>query len=207
MKKISLIITLLFLLSQVGNTQSYRTALGLRLGTGAGPAISIQQKIAKYSTIEGIFQPNFRNNVAALDLIYERHYKVLFKRVNIYAGAGLHKDWRPKDHELALKEKADLGFVGIIGGEVTFKKFNVSWDYKPSANVMGGDTHFAHQSAITLRAVIVKQKKKKINWKFWKKKKSKKELRKEKREEKKKSKEKEKNKEEKKKFNWRFWEN
>ncbi|MFK8008520.1 MAG: hypothetical protein AB8H03_19330 [Saprospiraceae bacterium] len=199
MKKTNLIITLLFLMSQIGISQSYRTAAGIRLGTGAGPALSIQQKIAKYSTIEGIFQPNFRDNVSSLDLIYEQHYKILIKRVNIYMGAGLHKDWRPTNHELELEEKADLGFVGIIGGEVTFKNFNVSWDYKPSVNVMGGDTHFAHQSAITLRAIIVKQKKKKINWRFWKKEKSKKEKRKDKRAARKDPKE------EKKKINWRFW--
>ncbi len=199
MKKINLVITLLFLVSQMGITQAYRTAVGLRLGTGAGPALSVQQKIAKYSTIEGIFQPNFRDNVSSLDLIYEQHYKILIKRVNIYMGAGLHKDWRPKDHELELDEKADAGFVGIIGGEVTFKNFNVSWDYKPSVNVLGGDTHFAHQSAITLRAIVVKQKKKKINWRFWKKKKSKKEIRKEKRAKRNKPEK------EKKKFNWKFW--
>jgi hypothetical protein len=200
MKKTNLIITLLFLMSQFGISQSYRTAVGIRLGTGAGPALSIQQKIAKYSTIEGIFQPNFKENISSLDLIYERHYKILIKRVNIYMGAGLHKDWRPTNHELELEEKADAGFVGIIGGEVTFKKLNVSWDYKPSANVMGGKTHLAHQSAITLRVIIVKQKKKKINWRFWKKKKSKKEQRKGKRASRKEPAK------EKKKVNWRFWE-
>lgn len=200
MKKSNLILTIFLLMSQLGISQSYRTAVGIRLGTGAGPALSVQQKIAKYSTIEGIFQPNFRNNISSLDLIYEQHYKILIKRVNIYMGAGLHKDWRPTDHELELKEKADLGFVGIIGGEVTFKKLNVSWDYKPSVNVIGGDTHFAHQSAITLRAIIVKQKKKKINWRFWKKEKSRKEKRRDKRAARKQPKQ------EKKKINWRFWE-
>ena len=200
MKKTNLIITFSLLMSQIGITQSYRTAAGIRLGTGAGPAITVQQKIAKYSTIEGIFQPNFRDNVSSLDLIYERHYKILIKRVNIYMGAGLHKDWRPTDHELELKQKADLGFVGIIGGEVTFKKLNVSWDYKPSINMIGGDTHLAHQSAISLRVILVKQKKKEINWKFWKKKKSKKEQRRDKRASKKEPEK------EKKKINWKFWE-
>lgn len=200
MKKINLVITIICLMSQLGIAQSYRTTVGLRLGTGAGPAISVQQKVAKYTTIEGIFQPNFRDNISSLDLIYEQHYKILIKRVNIYMGAGLHKDWRPTDHKLELEEKADLGFVGIIGGEVTFKKLNVSWDYKPSINVMGGETHLAHQSAITLRVILVKQKKKKINWKFWEKEKSKKELRKEKRASRKEPKQ------EKKKINWKFWE-
>lgn len=200
MNKSNCLIILLIFTSQVICAQSYRTAVGLRLGTGAGPALSVQQKIAKYSTIEGIFQPNFRENISALDLLYEQHHKILIKRVNIYMGGGLRKEWRPTNHELELNQKADAGLVGIIGGEVTFKKLNVSWDYKPSVNVFGGDTHFAHQSAITLRVVIVKQKKKKINWKFWKKKKSKKEIRQEKR---RKRKEPEK---EKKKFNWKFWE-
>ena len=181
---------------QIGQSQSYRTAAGLRLGTGAGPALSVQQKVAKYSTIEGIFQPNFSNNVSSLDLIYERHYKILFKRVNIYMGGGMHKNWYPVKTE--FENEAHTGFVGIIGGEVTFKRVNVSWDYKPSTNVIGGETNFAHQSAITIRAIIVPQKKKKVNWKFWKKKKSKKEQRQDKRASKK-------NKSEKKKSKWKFW--
>ena len=117
-------------------------------------------------------------------------------------GAGLHKDWRPSGDK--NEDKADAGFVGIIGGEITFRKINVSWDYKPSVNLIGGSTHLSGQSAITLRVVLVKQKKKKVNWKFWEKKKTKKEQRQKERKEKKKNKKKSK---EKKKINWRFWEN
>jgi hypothetical protein len=166
MKKIKLIISLIFLLSQITMCQSYRTAVGIRLGTGAGAELSVQQKVAKYSTIEGIFQPSFKDNISSLDLIYKQHYKILVKRVNIYLGVGLHKDWRPTNHQ--SEKKADAGFVGIIGGEVTLKKMNVSWDYKPSINVLKGENHLAHQSAITLRLIIVKQRKKKIKWRFWK---------------------------------------
>ena len=66
--------------------------------------------------------------------------------------------------------------------------------------MIGGDTHLAHQSAISLRVILVKQKKKEINWKFWKKKKSKKEQRRDKRASKKEPEK------EKKKINWKFWE-
>ena len=200
MKK-NIVFVAFFLCSQVILAQSYRTAAGLRLGSGRGIGLSVQQKVAKYSTIEGIFSPSFNNRGASLDLLYEQHHKILIKRFNIYMGAGLHKDWRPSGDEKS--SQADAGFVGIIGGEITFRKINVSWDYKPALNLLGGDTHLSGQSAITLRVILVKQKKKKINWRFWEKKKSKKEQRQDKRKKKKKSKT---AKKEKKKFNWRFWE-
>lgn len=189
MKKTTIIFLFSFLSSAVLFAQAYRTVGGLRLGTGSGSgiAISLGQKIGKKSTIEGIFQPSFNSSVSSADILYKQHNKILFKRFNIYTGAGLHKEWRPQDDENA--SKAHAGFSGIIGGEMTFKKLNVSWDYLPSVNVIGGDTKFQHQSAITLRMVIVPKKKKKINWKFWKKKKSKKEIRKERRAEKRKPKE------------------
>lgn len=183
MKKIAITFCFLLCASSFLFAQSYRTAVGLRLGTGygSGVAVSVQQRVAKYMTLEGIFQPNFSDNETSFDLLLERHHKILMKRFNIYMGGGLHKDWRPADHENI--GKAHAGLVGIIGGEITFKKLNVSWDYKPNVNFLGGDTQLRHQSAITLRMIVVKQKKRKINWKFWKKKDSKK-----------------------KKRNWKFWE-
>ncbi|MEM6967643.1 MAG: hypothetical protein AAF573_22970 [Bacteroidota bacterium] len=186
MKKIIITFLLFFGGSAALLAQAYRTVGGLRLGTGTGSgiALSLVQKVGKRSTIEGIFQPSFNNGFASADLLYKQHNKILFKRFNIYSGAGLHQEWRPKDDENA--SKAHTGFSGIVGGEITFKKWNVSWDYLPSVNVLGGDTKFRHQSAVTLRMVIVPKKKKKIHWKFWKKKKTKKEIRRERRAKKKK---------------------
>ena len=206
MKKTAIVIFLFLFIAQSNCAQSYRTAAGLRLGTGKGSgiALSVQQRVGKYSTIEGIYQPNINDSESALDLIYERHHKIIFKRFNIYTGGGLHKDWRPDNHENI--DKAHFGMVGIMGGEITFKKLNVSWDYKPSYSVVGGPAHFSHDSAITLRVILVKQKKRKIKWKFWEKDKSRKERRQEKREDRKKEKEKKKKKSEKK-SKWKFWEN
>ena len=206
MKKTANLIILFLLVAQSIWAQSYRTAAGLRLGTGKGSgiALSVQQRVGKYSTIEGIYQPNFGDSESALDLIYEFHNKILFKRFNIYTGGGLHKDWRPVDHENV--DRAHFGIVGIMGGEITFKKLNVSWDYKPSYSMVGGDPIFSHDSAITLRVILVKQKKRKIKWKFWEKDKSRKEKRQEKKEDRKKEKEKKRQKEEKK-SKWKFWEN
>ncbi len=196
MKKTA-ILFIFFLSAQFLFAQSYRTAAGLRLGTGTGSgiALTVQQRVAKYGTIEGIFQPSFNGSVSSLDLMYEHHYKILFKRFNIYMGGGLHKDWRPDDHDDI--DKADAGVVGIIGGEITFKRVGVSWDYKPFANVIGADDNFfGAQSAVSLRVILVQQKKKKIDWKFWEKDKSKKEKRQERKEKERKQKEKEKKKKE-----------
>ena len=174
MNKTATILILFSLYTSTLFSQAYRTAAGLRLGTGegAGVALTVQQLISKGTTIEGIFQPSFNGSDAALDLIYEKHNKILFRRFNIYSGGGIHKVWRADNTE--NQSKADFGLVGILGGEMTFKKISVSWDYKPAMNLLGGSTNFSHQSAISVRMILVKQKKRKINWKFWKKKEKKK---------------------------------
>ena len=177
--------------------QSYTTAAGLRIGNGIG--ISVQQKIAKFSTIEAILRPSIGSDDISIDLLYEQHQRVLSKRFNIYVGGGVHKAWRSEGADDF--GKADTGISAIIGGEFSLKKFNISWDYKPTIDVLGGDgNNFSHGTAVSLRYIIVPQKKNE-NWKIWKK-----ETRENRKEKKAKEKAKEERKKRRKEAGWKFWE-
>jgi hypothetical protein len=163
MLRIVMFFGLLFCLSET-NAQRYRTAAGVRLGSNFG--ISVQQKVFKYATIEGIFQAPLRNTDAAIiTVLYEEHRKLIGKRLNFYYGAGVHKGWASNSENLNPS-----GISLIAGVEMSLDRLNLSMDYKPVLNTFSGDRFLESQSALTLRYIFIKQKKKKRNWKFWQKK-------------------------------------
>jgi hypothetical protein len=167
MKKILTIIATFSLCIQL-NAQKYRTAVGARIGTRFG--ISVQQKVFEQSTIEGIFQTNVGNkDDIMLTFLWEQHQKLIGKRLNFYYGGGIHKGWIVnKSAKFDLKNPSGVSL--IAGVEITFDRLNVSLDYKPLLNVISGEQFYESQSALTLRYVFIKsKKKKKKDWKFWKK--------------------------------------
>jgi hypothetical protein len=166
MKKLLTIVTLLSLCIQL-NAQKYRTAAGARIGTRFG--LSVQQKIFEKSTIEGIFQTNIGgNDDISLTFLWEQHQKLIGKNLNFYCGGGVHKGWIvSKTAEFDLKPPT--GITLIAGVEITLDRLNISLDYKPQLNVVSGERFYESQSALTLRYVLIKAKKKKKDWKFWKK--------------------------------------
>jgi hypothetical protein len=169
MKKILTILTILSFCIQL-NAQKYRTSAGARIGTRFG--ISVQQKILKSSTIEGIFQTNVGNkDDIMLTFLWEQHQKLIGKNLNFYYGGGLHKGWIvKKSAEFDLQDPSGVSLVA--GVEITFDRLNISLDYKPLLNVFSGEQFYESHSALTLRYVFIKAKKKKKDWKFWKKKKN-----------------------------------
>ncbi|MEO1518653.1 MAG: hypothetical protein AAFV95_26805 [Bacteroidota bacterium] len=165
MKRIILSIIGLLFFCNLGLAQKYRTAAGIRLGTEIG--LSVQQLIRDKTTLEAIFQTRVKTNEIKLTLLGERHYRLLGKRMNFYVGGGVHKGWNTRTED----DFGDpAGLTGVGGVELTLDRLNISWDFQPAVNVVGGDRVFVSQSAISLRYVFVKAKKKKFNWKFWKKK-------------------------------------
>ncbi len=100
--------------------------------------------------------------------LWEQHQKLIGKNLNFYYGGGFHKGWIvSKSAELDLK--APTGITLIAGVEITLDRLNISLDYKPVLNVVSGERFYESQSALTLRYVLIKSKKKKKDWKFWKK--------------------------------------
>ena len=181
--KMLLATTLLFF-SFFAAAQSYDTAAGMRFGTDWG--ITFKQRIAKKTTMEAILQSQFSNNDVFLNLLVEQHVPIASRRINLYTGAGLHGGWLDTPEGSDLKNP--FGISGIVGAEFTPGRLNISYDFKPILNLVGGRKTFQLQTGFSLRYVIVKRKwqpikklrddirkkrnkrkkkKEKKNWKFW----------------------------------------
>ncbi len=138
--------------------QKYQTAAGVRIGSHFG--FTVKQRILKRSTIEGIFQTNLGSkDYNSLTFLWEQHQPIIGKGLNLYYGAGIHKGWMvSKYSELEIKDPAGLSL--IAGLEITLGELNLSFDYKPVLNFSGGQRFFEGQSALSVRYVLIKGKKK-----------------------------------------------
>ncbi len=167
------------------------TAGGLRAGTDWG--LTVKQRLTKNMTFEGIVQSSLQREEVLLTALAERHYALVFRGLNLYTGAGVHKGFlndSPGAESVPTNYKDPFGITFIGGAELTLGRFNFSYDFKPAINVRGGERKFYTQTGISVRYVLLtnkeykkiqkkKRKKKRkekgggINigddWKFWKK--------------------------------------
>ncbi len=137
------------MMSLSAHSQSYRTALGLRAGTELG--LTVQQRLFNQATIEGILTTNrYRWQIQGLA---EYHRPFIGKRFNLYLGAGPH--W---GNELGYGNY--WGITPVAGIELTLFKLAISYDYKPSINLDGGSSYVFHDSGLSVRMVLIRQKRK-----------------------------------------------
>lgn len=148
--------------------QSYGTSGGLRLGNndhGRTLGLTVQQRIIKGLTMEGIVQSDFSYNTT-FHLLLERHRPLLTKRLNYYYGAGASVGIEESRHNVSENMQIirtygnkTLG-VDFIGGlELTLLGINFSVDYKPNINIVGRKPWYSGQVGISVRSVLVKGKK------------------------------------------------
>ncbi len=151
------IVPILFVLgiANASFAQSYLTSAGLRLGTDWG--LTLQQRVAEQVTLEGIVQKSFQREEVMVTGLVERHYKLLFKGMNLYLGAGLHKGWnnQPSTFENPDGFKNPFGISGVGGLELTIARLNLSYDFKPAINLVGGERTVYVQSGLSLRYVLI----------------------------------------------------
>ena len=150
-KKTGLLIVLLITSIQL-SAQSYNTAIGLRLGTEWG--LTVQQRIAKFTTVEAIIQQSFGSEETSVSLLLEQHKRLISKRFNFYVGAGIQKGWTGELD--SLNEGDPFGIPLIAGAEFTISNLVLSYDFKPVINVLGGSP-LAVQSGLSLRYVFWKR--------------------------------------------------
>lgn len=163
-------------------SQGYNIAGGIRMGTDWG--ITGKYRIAKKETIEAIIQSaaSKDKDEVIITALWEKHNPLISKRFNFYTGAGLHKGWNNTNNG-EITYQNPFGVTAIAGIEFNLGRTNVSWDFKPAFNLVGGERKMYTQSGISLRYVFEKRPlfnrkkkkkkdkdKKKINWKFWEKK-------------------------------------
>ena len=148
-------------LATVAQAQVYRTAAGIRLD-GERLGLTLQQKVFEKSTIEGIFAVGTREVSATA--LYEWHRPILGRRFNYYLGAGGHIG--------NLKDRGVFtGVDGILGIEYKVNGLPVllSADIKPAFH-FNHDDWIALSTGISIRYVILAEKKKKKSlWPFGKK--------------------------------------
>ncbi|MEZ4993156.1 MAG: hypothetical protein R2824_22225 [Saprospiraceae bacterium] len=189
MKKLTTVLLTTLLAATAALAQSYDMTGGIRLGTDWG--ITSQVRLAKKTTAELILQSSLQREEILLTALAEQHSPLISRRFNFYAGGGLHKGWNsaPVTEEQVIKDP--FGVTLVAGAEFTLLRLNVSWDFKPAVNIIGGEKKVYTQTGVSLRYVIVKKnqweknRKKKqreqrreerrenrkgINWEFWKKK-------------------------------------
>jgi hypothetical protein len=153
MMKKTIYLALLSLLPVLLLSQSYDLAMGMRLGTDWG--LTLQQRIAKKTTIEAIFQSSLLRNESMVTVLGEHHMPFITRRFNLYTGAGLHTGWSSRSEEDGYKNP--LGLSLIAGLELSLGKLNLSYDIKPAMNFRGGDQFLYVQSGLSVRYVLVKR--------------------------------------------------
>ncbi len=172
--KYQIIFLLLFLSYFSLNAQTYNTAVGVRAGSGVG--VSIVQRVADKTTLEGLVSTKLKKDFLKASILAKHHFPIFVKRFNAYTGGGFHKGWYTKQQENNIDEpfepiKNPFGLTLLGGIEVSFGKFNISYDYKPSFNISGGEKAFESENGVTVRYIIFERP---TGWELKKKKKKKK---------------------------------
>ncbi|SNS46157.1 hypothetical protein SAMN06295967_11040 [Belliella buryatensis] len=157
---------ILFTLTDV-QAQRYGTAAGLRLGSNDYSrtlGLTAQQRILKYTTLEGIIQSDFSRNTT-MHLLLEQHKPIISKRFNYYYGLGYSFGWEesqvknPATMEIITTYGNATNGIDLIAGiEMTVLNTTISLDYKPNFNMSGREEFFRGQVGISARTVLVKSK-------------------------------------------------
>ncbi|MEQ8472029.1 MAG: hypothetical protein RIC35_12635 [Marinoscillum sp.] len=162
---------ILSLLAVEATSQKYGTTFGVRVGNDEHRKIgvSLEQRLFKHLTLEGIVQSDFNRNTTAHGLM-KKHYPVLTKRLTLITGAGVAFGNEESNFENPTTKEVittygneTLGVDLMVGAELSLLGFNVSLDYKPNFNLYGRDDWYMGQVGISVRTIIIKDKDRKKN--------------------------------------------
>jgi hypothetical protein len=147
-----------------GYAQAYSTAAGIRFGKN--PGLTVKQLINNDDlALEGIVGTNFKGYYNTL-LMIETHKKFLIRNFTWYAGVGAQKGWnyQPDEATVDTLVKDPFGVAGILGLELTLSKINLSIDYNPTVNLVGGsgEKFDLGRAAISIRFVLFERKRKNL---------------------------------------------
>jgi hypothetical protein len=118
------------------SAQSYNTAAGIRVDKGF--SFTAQQYIAEGWTIEGILHTPIVTKNVGVTFLAEKHFKVISRGLNFYAGGGPHYYWQKGANGEAAEPYRDVfGLSGIAGLELSLGRLNLSADIKPEFHLSG----------------------------------------------------------------------
>ncbi len=153
MKKILAFAILILTCTSINAQSDYERAIGLRLGFDNG--ITYKQFITSISAIEALAY--FGNNSFNFTGLYELNNENAFQvdRLDWYYGAGGHFGFRNSNNE-GNDGSFILGVDGIIGIEYNIETvpINVSLDWKPQVNIVGGNGFVGDTGALSVRYVF-----------------------------------------------------
>ena len=136
--------------------QSYNTAIGLRIGEDYGA--TIQQRLTKKVTLQGIYYGGFTNEDVHADLLVQRHFPIFTRRTNIFIGAGVGSHWLYNESDETFGQQR-YTIPAIVGFEMSFKRLNLSADITP--HFVFNDkkpSSFNRIAALSLRYILIKKK-------------------------------------------------
>lgn len=137
--------------------QSYDFAFGMRLGTEWGITGKLRlPPIDENFTLEAIVQSSLQREESMLTLLAEQNFPLITRRINLYAGGGVHKGWLTTGPDEPAADDP-FGLSLIVGGEISLPRFNISYDFKPAINLSGGSQTFYTQTAVSLRYIVSKR--------------------------------------------------
>lgn len=146
----------LILLPVASQAQAYKTAAGIRVGSGFH--VSVKQHLADRWTGEAILTPNWSPNGPGVTLLGAYNRKVLFRGVGLYYGGGGHYYWDYAPARLEPSDRTQVYGLTLIGGvEMTMKRLNISLDLKPEVHAGGTKKALSwHGPSVTARYVLVR---------------------------------------------------
>ncbi len=143
-------------------SQTYQTAVGLRLGNEWG--ITAKQHVGNNYVLEflAITQKSELENKLVLNI--ERHFNLIGRRFNAYAGAGIHKGF---SRNIIVGNTSSYGVGGIAGLEFNSGLFNFSADFRPQINLNKATTpaFYNSYSGLSVRYILIKRDSKFQEWK------------------------------------------
>ncbi len=148
-----------FLFPTKTDAQRYKTAAGVRLGSGIG--LTVQQYLTDGWTAEGIVQLNALKQDFGLTALGEKHHKIIARGLNFYYGGGAHQ-YFVKDK---TAEDNYGGVSGIVGAELSVGKICFAFDWKPEIRLWGDlETHskFDAGAAFSVRYILAKREREKL---------------------------------------------
>ncbi len=153
------------------SAQTFKTAVGVRVDNGVN--LTVKQHLADKWTLEGILHAPIGAEDVGVTLLAEKYQKILFRGLNLYAGAGAHYYWQ-NDHCRRDGQITDnVAGLSLIGGaELSIGRLNVSVDLKPELHLIGESAYpFEWPGAsVSVRYILAKRERPQPRWKFWKKK-------------------------------------
>ncbi|MFC5271825.1 hypothetical protein [Adhaeribacter terreus] len=152
--RILLVVAGMLAFNFTAEAQKYITAAGLRVEKNR-MGLTLQQRVLPKSTIEFLGMAGTREVSATA--LFQQHFPIITHGLNYYIGAGGHIG--------DLKDNgAFYGVDGVLGLEakLIFTRLLLSADLKPAIHFNHED-YFGLQGGFSLRYILIKEKKKKLN--------------------------------------------